>query len=80
MIIFLQFYRNDKTRIQMEESILSDKDREKKIDYVLVTELFSSLEDDGKDFDKELNQKRKKIEIFLENLREKRASKFRQSS
>ena len=64
----------------MEESILSDKDREKKIDYVLVTELFSSLEDDGKDFDKELNQKRKKIEIFLENLREKRASKFRQSS
>ena len=69
MIIFLQFY--DKTRIQMEESILSDKDREKKIDYVLVTELFSSLEDDGKDFDKELNQKRKKREIFLENLREK---------
>ena len=55
----------------MEESILSDKDREKKIDYVLVTELFSSLEDDGKDFDKELNQKRKKREIFLENLREK---------
>ena len=49
----------------MEESILSDKDREKKIDYVLVTELFSSLEDDGKDFDKELNQKRKKREIFL---------------
>ena len=48
----------------MEESVQSDKDREKKIDYVLVTELFSSLEDDGKDFDKELTRSGRKEKYF----------------